>query len=259
MWVSAVDPACYPSLKGNLRNYGIQFADNFGDFEDRAPEDSFKYSIEDLASMKARKVYEVTGLPCIASRTSFEIEPVPPSASSSTPTVGPGGSNTQSFGFVSNNPRVLSGYKVNDIAMHVDYLVEALQPVSEPDRVTRLTSCLCYYDGDVEIFEFGVVDVDLMFCHSLRTYIPMSQAIHNMVQTLQFTFGLEYQKWLKTRVNDVISSSASKASLKLRDRVLKDGKVLPNDIIDVSKFMDSQIDVNLMDDCAQELVRLDVM
>lgn len=41
--------------------------------------------------------------------------------------------------------------------------------------------------------------------------------------------------------------------MKLRDRVLQDGRVLPNDIIDVSKFMDSLVDVNLMDECAQEL------
>lgn len=43
------------------------------------------------------------------------------------------------------------------------------------------------------------------------------------------------------------------ASIKLRDRVLKEGKVLPNDIIDVSAFMDSKVDVELMDECAKEL------
>mmetsp|Transcript_9266 Transcript_9266/g.14854 ORF Transcript_9266/g.14854 Transcript_9266/m.14854 type:complete len:235 (-) Transcript_9266:341-1045(-) len=78
-----------------------------------------------------------------------------------------------------------------------------------------------------------------------------------MVETLKFTFGLEYQKFLKTRMNDAIYGSATpgRASVKLRDRVLKDGRVLPNDIIDVSKFMDSQVDVDLMDECAQELAQ----
>jgi xanthine phosphoribosyltransferase len=37
------------------------------------------------------------------------------------------------------------------------------------------------------------------------------------------------------------------------ERVLRDGRVLPNNIVDVSKFMDSMIDVNLMDECAAEL------
>jgi xanthine phosphoribosyltransferase len=36
---------------------------------------------------------------------------------------------------------------------------------------------------------------------------------------------------------------------------LKDGRVLPNNIVDVSKFMDSMIDVNLMDECANELAQ----
>mmetsp|Transcript_2882 Transcript_2882/g.6797 ORF Transcript_2882/g.6797 Transcript_2882/m.6797 type:complete len:209 (-) Transcript_2882:479-1105(-) len=54
-------------------------------------------------------------------------------------------------------------------------------------------------------------------------------------------------------MEDVLGGSLGPASIKLRDRVLRDGKVLPNKIIDVSTFMDSQVDVNLMDDCAKEL------
>jgi xanthine phosphoribosyltransferase len=91
----------------------------------------------------------------------------------------------------------------------------------------------------------------------MRTLIPLAQAMNSMFKTLQMTFGLEYQKFLKTRMDDAMygSSAPGGASVKLRDRVLKDGRVLPNDIIDVSKFMDSQVDVNLMDECAQELAQ----
>jgi xanthine phosphoribosyltransferase len=84
----------------------------------------------------------------------------------------------------------------------------------------------------------------------------MSAAINAMHQTCQLTFGLEYQKWLHQRLDDVSygsSSSSSSAVVKLRDRVLKEGKVLPNDIVDVSAFMDSLVDVNLMDACARDL------
>jgi hypothetical protein len=105
----------------------------------------------------------------------------------------------------------------------------------------------------MEIFDYGVCDVDMHYCNSRRTFISVAQAINGMLQTLQLTFGLEYQKFLKDKV-DVAMGSVGGASMKLRDRVLKDGKVLPNDIIDVSTFMDSQVDVNLMDDCALELV-----
>lgn len=45
----------------------------------------------------------------------------------------------------------------------------------------------------------------------------------------------------------------SEVGIKLRDRVLKEAKVLPNDIIDVSSFMDAFVDVDLMDECGKDL------
>ena len=241
MWVSAIDNVTFKNLVGVFRDYGVQFADNFGDFKNGCLEDGL-FTIEDVASYKARKVYEVTGLPCISSRTSFEIEPIP------TGLLNPGRA-------LSNiNPRVVSGYRFNDIDMRVDYLIETLKPVSEPTRVTRFRTCLCYYDGEMEVFDYGVLDCDIHFANSARTFIPVAAAINEMCKTMQLTFGLEYQKWLKQRA--VVSLHGyGKASTKLRDRVLKEGKVLPNSIIDVSTFMDSQVDVNLMDECGKELVR----
>lgn len=260
LWVSAIDYACFKSLVGNIRNYGVEFADNFGDFMDGAVEDGL-YTIEDMAAYKARTVFEVTGLPCVASRTSFEVEPVPPESLTSSSTTSGGPPSKASAATGVNNPKVLSGYRINDIDNHVDYLVDALQPLSEPSRLTRFTSCLCFYDGEMEIFEYGVCDVDMAFCHSGRTFIPMAQAIHNMVETLKMTFDLEYQKFLKAKRDDVSLTGTrddgiGSASLKLRDRVLRDARVLPNDIVDVSEFMDSKVDVNLMDICAKELADL---
>ena len=253
MWISAIDNALFRSLVGNFRNYGIQFADNFGDWQDGCAEDGL-ISIEDMASFKARKVYEVTGLPCIASRTSFEVEPVPLNLPQQLQQQSSEPPSRQKINPAYQNPRVVSGYRINDIAMNVEYLCNALRPLSEPTRVTRFKSCLCFYDGELEVFDYGVCDVDMYYCNSMRTFIPMAQAINNLLQTLQLTFGLEYQKFLKGRMDEAMGISSGGASMKLRDRVLKDAKVLPNDIIDVSRFMDSQVDVNLMDDCAKELV-----
>ena len=253
LWVSAIDNAMFRSLTGNLRNYGIEFADNFGDFEDQSDSDK-KVTIEDMAAFKARSVYNVTGLPCIAARTSFDIEPVPPPEKLN-PGVAPQprpGSNAAMSGMGQYSPRVMSGYRINDIGNHVDYLCDALRPLSEPSRVTRFKSCLCFYDGETEIVTYGILDCDMEYANSVRTYIPLAQAVTEMIQTVQLTFGLEYQGFLKQSMDHARYSSGG-ASMKLRDRVLKDGKVLPNDIIDVSAFMDSQVDVNLMDDCAKEL------
>lgn len=244
LWASAVDNACFRNLKGVFRNFGIQFADNFGDWKDESLHDSLA-SIEDVASYKARQVYNVTGLPCIASRTSFEVEPVPD--------LNTGGSGAGGRAAVANaNPRVASGYRFNDVGAHVDYICEALRPLSQPDRVTRFRTCLCYFDGEMEVFDYGVCDVDILYANSLRTFIPVSQAINEMMRTLELTFGLDSQRWIKGRVDEAIGTLGT-AGVKLRDMVLKEGKVLPNDIIDVSAFMDSKIDVNLMDECAKEL------
>lgn len=240
MWASAIDNACTRNLFGNFQNYGVEFACNFGDWVDGCPEDSMQ-SIEDIASYKARKVFEVTGLPTIASRTSFEVEPAKV----------PDRKTPMNRGF--ENTRVSSGYRFNNIDDHVDYVVEALKPYSEPTRKTRFRSCFCYYDGEIEIYDYGQLDCDIYFSNSMRTYIPMSAGINEIGKTLQLTFGLEFQGYLRKRVREALQKSDNKVSIKLRDRVLKDAKVLPNNIVDVSSFIDSMVDVNLMDDCAKEL------
>jgi len=254
LWVSAIDNVCFKNLVGIFSNYGVQFADNFGDWQDGSMYDSLDATIEDIASYKARLVYNITGLPCIASRTSFEIEPIPELNTGMSAMTPQGGRSA----IANANPRVASGYRFNDVGMHVDYICDAMRPLSEPERVTRFKTCLCFYDGEMELFDYGICDVDLYFSNSLRTFIPMSQAINEMMQKLALTFGLEYQAWLKSRLEEGRIAGAGgaalgSASLKLRDRVLKEGKVLPNEIIDVSAFMDSKVDVNLMDECAKEL------
>jgi hypothetical protein len=193
MWVAAIDPACFKNLRGVFRDYGVQFADNFGDYTDTTVADGLA-NIEDIASFKARQVYNITGLPCIASRTSFEVEPVwtgpraggtnmaaagtatttgpsmpPPSMMMMDRSSGSANAARSAATLMMSNPRVLSGYKFNDVGMHVEYIVEALRPFSEPSRVTRFKTCLCYYDGQVEFYEYGMVDCDMVFCNSLRT------------------------------------------------------------------------------------------
>lgn len=240
MWVSAIDNVCVQNLVGSFRNYGVELACNFGDWENGCDDDALQ-SIEDIASYKARKVYEITGLPCIASRTSFEVEPAKVQ-DRSTP---------MNRGF--QNTRITSGYRFNDVSDHVDYVIEALKPYSEPTRITRFRSCFCFYDGDMEIFDYGELDCDIHFSNSMRTYIPMSTGIDGLGKTLKLAYGLEFQGWLRKKVRDAMSGGENRVAIQLRDRILKEGKVLPNNIVDVSAFMDSMVDVNLMDDCAKEL------
>lgn len=256
MWVSAIEQPCIQNLYGVFSNFGVQFVDNFDDWEYGTEEDETR-SIEEIASFKARKVFQVTGIPCIASRTSFEVEPIRPEDldkvneeyAATAPVAG--GKKTKA---PTKSPRVVTGYRFNDVGEHVDHVVQALIPFSEPTRVTRFRSCVCYYDGEMEIFESGELDCDLYFSGSMRTFIPMSAAINSMLKSLELALDLQFQKWLHSKVNDATKGgSYSDVSIKLRDRVLKEAKVLPNEIIDVSSFMDAFVDVDLMDECGKEL------
>ena len=42
----------------------------------------------------------------------------------------------------------------------------------------------------------------------------------------------------------------------LEERIVKDGKILPGNVLKVDSFLNHQIDVNLIDDCAEEWYRL---
>lgn len=240
LWIGAVDEPSVHNLKGMFRPFGVEIAENFGDWGYGCSKKDQQHSIEDLASFKARQVHEATGLPCLSSQSSWEVEP-----SVSLP-------NNNNIPGIS--PRTLSGYRFNDIDDRIDMVVEALKPVSDPARKTKFRSCVCFYDGQMELYAYGEVEVDLVFCNSLKCYISLSSAITEISNVLQTTFDFEYQKWLKSKAHEAFVGYRG-ARVKLRDRVLKDGRVLPNDIIDVSKFMDSMVDVDLMGECGIELAQ----
>jgi len=243
LWIGAVDAPSQHNLKGSLRLYGMELADNFGDWTYGKQSDQFQ-TIEDIASFKAREVFKVTGLPVISSQSEWEVEPSKPKR------IGP----------ISNSPmlspRGLSGYRFNDVDDRVDQVVSALLEGSgDYSRKTKFRSCVCFYDGNMEMYTFGEVEVDLLWTKSLKCFIPLSSAITDMVNLLTTTFELEYQRWLKSKAKEAFIGYRG-ASIKLRDRVLRDGRVLPNGIIDVSKFMDSMVDVDLMSECGIELAQL---
>ena len=149
------------------------------------------------------------------------------------------------------NPRVLSGYRFNNVGGHnhnIDQLINTLLPHSDPSRITRFKTCLCFYDGtketDMEIYDYGECDIDMHFSNSLRTHMPISLAISSLSNALQVDYNLKHESWLHNNVNNVnnvlSSSIVGPATLRFRDRALKDATVLSNtNVIDVSQFMDS--------------------
>jgi len=253
-FVSAVEAPALGNLKGVFTNFGVEFIANFDDFHHATPNDQ-KLSIEDAASFEAREVFRVTNKPTIASRTSFEVDEfVPPSDPFEDEAVGAmSRAEAQKLHAISvAPPRVTSAYWFNDIGDHVEALVEGLLPHSHPERICRFKTCVCYYDGEMEVFDYGTVELAMKFVTCDKAFISVSHAITSMGKTLKDSFDWEYQGWMNKKKKK-LKSKNSIGSSNLRERVLRDGRVLPNNIVDVSKFMDSMIDVNLMDECAAEL------
>lgn len=254
-FLAAVEPPAMCNLKDTFSKFGVEFLENFDDFQHGTPSD-LNLSIEDAASLMAREIYRVTGLPVISSRTSFEVDEytperymedapydsfsqsVPRSASQRVPVRPP------------PPPVVSSAYWFNELGSHVDIVASCLLPHSPPDRTCRFRTCTCYYDGSVEVYGYGLCEVALEYASCNKAFISTTHAISDIAATLRGSFDWG-QNWAKMNKSDsVVPRSGGK---KLREKVLKDAKVLPNDIVDVSKFMDSMVDVNLMDECAEEL------
>jgi hypothetical protein len=96
-------------------------------------------------------------------------------------------------------PRVTSAYWFNDIGDHVESLVSGLLPHSHPDRICRFKTCVCYYDGEMEVFDYGAVDLAMKFVNCNKAFISVSHAITSIGKTLKDSFDWEYQGWMKKK------------------------------------------------------------
>jgi len=218
-------------VKGTLRNWGYDVKFNIGDHE-HTPDDAQR-SIAELALFKAKQGYEFAGVPVIAEATSFEVESVE------------GGIGSR------RNAR----YRFNRIGPHLEKLVEILKPISDPNRMTFYRSVMCYYDGENTVFELGELDCAIFYANTERMMISASAAMNKLVETLANKLNLTYiPEGMLTRKEEGDDSDMVGGAARLQETLLRYGRVLPGQIVDVSSFMDSSVDVALMEDCARELV-----
>ncbi|GMH78088.1 hypothetical protein TrST_g12720 [Triparma strigata] len=249
--LSSVDESSLMNLRGVFGSYGCEVIQNFADF--LVPQYDNDFTIEQLAEEKARQIYEKTGLPVVTSQTSVRIEGAEPAQYAESDLVGLTKDELKRINTErSAPPRALAEYRFNDLSPSINSLIQALTQFSSPSRMCEFTTVVCYYDGEMTLFDYGTVEVDLKFFKLERAYISNSHAISGIGKTLATLNEWSYQGWLETAKESIRVNKFTGAS-KLRSRVLRDARVLPNDIIDVSKFMDSQVDVSLMDECAEEL------
>mmetsp|Transcript_14622 Transcript_14622/g.42147 ORF Transcript_14622/g.42147 Transcript_14622/m.42147 type:complete len:750 (+) Transcript_14622:110-2359(+) len=231
VYVSAVPDYMMASLGGVFENFGVEFRQNFPDFEDVKVD--AKTSLEELAAYKARYIYEVTGLPCVAERSGFEVEAVETGE----------GKNAM--------------YVFNRLGLHVEKLTQnLLLSKSSMRRQGTFRTVLCYFDGQREIFESGEVSAALAILDLRKSLVSMSSAINNLMGALQADFELEFQPWMRHNVETNIDIQRQhKGFSLLRERLLREGRVLDEaeGILDVSSFLEAQVDIQLVTECAKEL------
>eukprot|EP00639_Heterosigma_akashiwo_P007639 CAMPEP_0194594330 /NCGR_PEP_ID=MMETSP0292-20121207/24160_1 /TAXON_ID=39354 /ORGANISM="Heterosigma akashiwo, Strain CCMP2393" /LENGTH=783 /DNA_ID=CAMNT_0039453701 /DNA_START=63 /DNA_END=2414 /DNA_ORIENTATION=- len=227
---AAVSDEVFKMLDGSMGNWGVDFKINVGDWQ-HAPRDA-RRTLEDVALFKARVMYEATGLPCISEATGFEVAATPDGSGA----------------------RQNARYRFNRLGAHCDKLVNILGPTSDPDRTTNYKTVICYYDGELQLFEDGLCECAIVYASNDKGLISASLALTSMIQVLSEAFGMRYlPEGMRTTAATLMDEAPPAAAQLLRERILRDARALPNGIIDVSAFLDSNVDVNLMEECAEEL------
>ncbi|CAM9851479.1 unnamed protein product [Chrysoparadoxa australica] len=231
MVATATDAAFEGMVKGNLGTLGIEVKRNFADFVPTVPDTS--WDLEQIALFKAKTVFEATQMPVLAEATGFEVAP-------------------QGDGVGKKNSR----FRFNRLGQQVDLLLEFLAPASDPERLTGFRTVLCYYDGEEAMFETSGAEVAITFCCNQTGMITVSAAMAAMCEALAFEIQDK-----EDILGDLLSGNQDNRREKplvggvmLRERVLRDGSVLPGNIIDVRGFMDTMVDMTLMNECAKDLV-----
>ena len=112
----------------------------------------------------------------------------------------------------------------------------------------------------METHAHGKCCIDTNFRNSLRTRVPISLASASLSDAPQVACNLKCESWLANNIKNVNNVSSSSivglATLRFRDRVLKDAFFLSNaNVTDVALFIDSCVDVSLLDERAQELAK----
>lgn len=240
IWVSAVHSKMFRHVQAMMADDGVEVIKNYDDYVET--EDINDMLVEEIAIYKARELHRLTGLPCITERTGFIIHPswgqVFEESYAAEKGEDPRGVD----------PTLDGAYLFNGMSGKVDQLIEHLR-YADPRRVCRYGTVTCFFDGQTTVLAYAEAQVDVVLAYPVRIMVPISMALSNLAKKLRRTPVLQLVKL--TEEEELQETFIG--GQRLREMMLKDGKVLPNRILDVSAFMNSKIDVDLMELCAEEL------
>ena len=116
---------------------GVEFAANFDDYLESQDIDDLE--IREIAALKARELYRLTGLPAIAERTGFKVEPTKR-----------GAADIESGGTAQGKA---AGYQFNSVGAQAEKLVAQLSMFGDEERYCSYTTVVCAFDGENTIYE----------------------------------------------------------------------------------------------------------
>lgn len=240
-WTLAVSSAKARELKNQYSRVGILIEHNFTDFLPVAgAEEVFEgASIEDIARAKARAVYHATGLPSMAEASDMTID-APESGSKITKSL-------------------QHGYWTKDIYEDGDAMIDKVRPISDENRCTRFSSCVAYFDGEVEIITQGKAVVAIVFANTRYCSIAVAAAFDDMFKDLTRRVGLSYYNPDEFDALTSMDGSTKAGRIKLagatmlRERLMREAQLLGDGILKVSSFLNHMVDVELMEECGLEL------
>lgn len=239
-WALSVDARRGFELKNQYSRVGILIELNFSDFEpaEDCMEAYKNATLQEIALTKARAVYEATRLPCIAEMSDMSIDPPEP------------GSRL--------NKSLQQGYYTRNIATEADTMLDRVRPISDENRLTRFSSVAVYFDGENEVVAAQSVDVAMAFSAASKSLIASTGALDSLFKELTRKFGLTLissdgtSSWGNNLQRGKKGKVMIGATL-LRERIVREGKILGDGIIKVSSFLNHMVDTDLVEVCGEEL------
>lgn len=239
IWMLAVNNREGKELHNQYSRVGIFIDRNFQDFRPaEGCSDAFQSaSLQELSLMKARQVYEATGLPAIAEMSDFAIDP-PESGSRI-------------------NKVLQQGYYTRQ-AEEIEAMIERVRPISDENRMTHFQSCVAYYDGEVEITRQRTAHVAILFSGVQYVAVATTAALDELYKEHTRRFKLELDGSVgresgHDRDEEGEHGKVLVGASMLKERILRDGKMLDEGIIKVSSFLNHMVDTDLMEVCGEEL------
>lgn len=238
-WALAVSPRKAHELANQYSRVSILMANNFDDFVVAAGcgERYEMVGLEEIAHTKARLVYEGTGLPGIAEVSDFAID-APESGSRI-------------------NKTLQQGYYTREVEREADEMVERVRPISDENRMTKFNSAVAYYDGEIEIVKTQSVSVAIAFSGLQYATIATTGALDELYKALTRRLGLKLDVGGGggdgERDEEGEGGKVLVGATLLKERILRDGKILNDNIIKVSSFLNHMVDTELMESCGEEL------